>query len=66
MKNLKLTYILALFSVLFYTSCETTELEITSDPNFLSPEDANVDLFLNGVQEDFAISFKDLEILGLN
>ena len=54
MKNLKLTYILALFSVLFYTSCETTELEITSDPNFLSPEDANVDLFLNGVQEDFA------------
>ena len=54
MKNLKLTYILAIFSVLFYTSCETTELEITSDPNFLSPEDANVDLFLNGVQEDFA------------
>ena len=54
MKNLKLTYFLALFSVLFYTSCETTELEITSDPNFLSPEDANVDLFLNGVQEDFA------------
>ena len=54
MKKFKLTYILALFSVLFYTSCETTELEITSDPNFLSPEDANVDLFLNGVQEDFA------------
>ena len=54
MKNLKLTYILAIFSVLFYTSCETTELEITSDPNFLSPEDANVDLFLNGIQEDFA------------
>ena len=54
MKNLKLTYILAIFSVLFYTSCETTELEITSDPNFLSPEDANVDLFINGIQEDFA------------
>lgn len=54
MKKLKLTYILALFSVFFYTSCETTNLEITSDPNFLSPEDANVDLFLNGIQEDFA------------
>ena len=54
MKKLKLTYILAIFSVFLYTSCETTELEITSDPNFLSPEDANVDLFINGVQEDFA------------
>jgi len=54
MKKIKLTYILALFSVFFYTSCETTNLEITSDPNFLSPEDANVDLFLNGIQEDFA------------
>ena len=66
MKNLKLTYILALFSVLFYTSCETTELEITSDPNFLSPEDANVDLFLNGFKKISHDLFKDLEILGLN
>ena len=41
-------------SLLFLVSCETTQLEITSNPNFLSPEQADADFFLNAVQEDFA------------
>jgi hypothetical protein len=44
-----------LLSLLLITmSCETTELEITSNPNFLSPEQANADFFLNSIQVDFA------------
>ena len=43
-----------LFSALVYTSCETTELDITQDPNFLSPSQANADLFLSSIEVDFA------------
>ena len=42
-----------LFILLLGLSCETTELEITSNPNFLSPEQADADFFLNAIQEDF-------------
>ncbi len=35
------------------TSCETTELDLTQDPNFLTPEQASPDLFLVSIQEDF-------------
>ncbi|MCD6596453.1 MAG: SusD/RagB family nutrient-binding outer membrane lipoprotein [Bacteroidales bacterium] len=40
-------------SVFFY-SCETTELDITENPNALVPSQADVDFFLNSIQEDFA------------
>ena len=40
-------------SVFFY-SCETTELDITDNPNALVPSQADVDFFLNSIQEDFA------------
>jgi hypothetical protein len=36
------------------TSCETMELDLTSNPNALTPEQASSDFFLNAVQEDFA------------
>ena len=36
------------------TSCETAELDLTSNPNALTPEQASSDFFLNAVQEDFA------------
>lgn len=37
-----------------FISCESTELDLTQDPNFLAPEQADPDFFLNAIQEDFA------------
>lgn len=46
---------LMLFSGAFLLiSCETTELDLTENPNALTPNQANPDFFLNAVQEDFA------------
>ena len=39
---------------LVLTSCETTELDLTSNPNALSPEQADATFFLNSIQVDFA------------
>ncbi|MGX1927981.1 SusD/RagB family nutrient-binding outer membrane lipoprotein [Flagellimonas sp. 2504JD4-2] len=48
-------YILIPIAVLglFISGCESTELNITQDPNALAPEQASVDFFLNSIQEDF-------------
>ena len=35
-------------------SCETTDLDLTENPNALSQSQADPDLLLNGIQEDFA------------
>ncbi len=43
-------------TLLVTTSCEVTELDITQDPNFLTPVQASPDFFLNSIQEDFARS----------
>jgi len=54
MKNLsKYIASVALGGMLVFASCETFELDKTNDPNFLTPEQANADFFLNGIQEDF-------------
>lgn len=42
------------FGVIMLSSCETTNLELTENPNALSPSQANPDFFLNSIQEDFA------------
>ena len=39
---------------LMIASCETTELDLTSNPNALSPEQADATFFLNSIQVDFA------------
>ncbi len=54
MKN-RYNSIIRLFgiSMLLMTGCESTELDITQDPNALSSNQANVDFFLNSIQEDF-------------
>ena len=46
---------LALFRVLLLAniSCETTDLDLTKDPNFLDPSQANPDFILNNVQLQF-------------
>jgi hypothetical protein len=49
-KNLVLT----LFSAGLVLSCETTELNLITDPNAVSPEQATPDFYLNRVQEEFA------------
>ncbi len=44
--------ILVTFGV-FICGCESDQLDITQDPNALSPDQASVDFFLNSIQEDF-------------
>ncbi len=58
MKNLNKLSILAFSSLLVLSSCETTELDLTVNPNALNPAQASTDLFINNIQEDFA-SFVD-------
>ncbi len=41
------------FGVLAFVSCETTELDITENPNALIPSQANPEFLLNSIQEDF-------------
>lgn len=40
-------------SSVFFYSCETLELDLTENPNALTPGDADVNFYLNSVQEDF-------------
>ena len=54
MKKMNKYIVLALsVMVLGATSCETTELDLIEDPNFLTPRQASPDLFLLSIQEDF-------------
>jgi len=47
-------YIIGILSLfLGFNSCETLELDKTANPNALTPDQANVDFFLNSLQEDF-------------
>tara|TARA_Y100001933_G_scaffold265252_1_gene338215 strand:- start:8959 stop:10713 length:1755 start_codon:yes stop_codon:yes gene_type:complete len=55
MKRLQTYFKLAFSSALLVmASCETNELDLTEDPNFLTPAQASSDFFLNSIQEDFA------------
>ena len=49
-KNLVLT----VFSAGLILSCESTELDLITDPNAVSPDQATPDFYLNRVQEEFA------------
>jgi len=40
-------------SSVFFYSCETLELDLTENPNALTPEQADVNFYLNSIQEDF-------------
>lgn len=53
MKSIKY-FLIALLALFTFNSCETTELDLTNNPNFLSPEQADVNFFLNAIQVDFA------------
>lgn len=59
MKNLnRYIVLLAVGAILAFHSCETTELDITADPNALTPGQASVDFFLSSIQEDFVREFE--------
>ncbi len=38
---------------LLFSGCETIELDLTENPNALNPNQADVNFFLNSIQEDF-------------
>jgi hypothetical protein len=64
MKTLNKISIIALTSLLVLSSCETTELDLTSNPNALSPAQASADLFMNEIQVDFAYMVNGLNGVG--
>jgi len=45
---------LVLCGGLFFASCETTELDLTQNPNALAPADADPDFYLNSIQLSYA------------
>ncbi len=44
---------------LFISSCETTELDLTQDPNALSPSEAQVEFYVNSIQVRLADFIED-------
>ncbi len=58
MKNINKILVFSLLAGVLATSCETTELDLTQDPNFLTPDQAGADFYLNSIQEDFVRSFE--------
>jgi len=59
MKSINRYITLAVFGgMLTFNSCETTDLNITADPNALTPDQASVDFFLSSIQEDFIRQFE--------
>ena len=53
MKKIKII-ILACIGLFMFNSCETTDLNLTEDPNALSPDQADINFFLNDIQISFA------------
>ena len=45
---------LVLYGGLFFASCETTEQDLTQNPNALAPEQADPDFYLNSIQLSYA------------
>ena len=64
MKQFKNILLIACGSLLVLGACENAELDLTSNPNALSPEQANADFFLNAIQEDFALWVHNMGDMG--
>ncbi|WP_222982451.1 SusD/RagB family nutrient-binding outer membrane lipoprotein [Flagellimonas meishanensis] len=52
-RNSRYKIVVIVFAITSVLGCETTELDLTQDPNALSSDQASVDFFLNSIQEDF-------------
>jgi len=44
-------------SSVFFYSCETLELDLTENPNALTPGDADINFYLNSIQEDLYVAW---------
>lgn len=55
---------IALIAGLTVNSCETVDLDLTADPNALTPSQANPDFFLNAAQESFTRAVETLGEIG--
>lgn len=64
MKVLNKFFAVALGGLLVLSSCETAELDLTDNPNALSPNQANADFFLSAIQEDFALWVHNMGDIG--
>lgn len=51
-KNFKILSLICLVGMVF-TSCDSTDLDLRTNPNALSPEQADVNLLLNNIQLEF-------------
>lgn len=54
MKNVKNLLALFFISTLMFISCDTLDLDLTENPNALSPNQADAGFFLNSIQINFA------------
>jgi len=54
MKNIYKIFIVSLIMSGLFLSCETTELDLAENPNALTPDQGDVNLFLNSIQLGFA------------
>ena len=54
MKNVKNLLGLFFISTLMFISCDTLDLDLTENPNALSPNQADAGFFLNSIQINFA------------
>ncbi len=53
MKSIRKIFGLIVLSGLCFYSCETTDMDLTEDPNYLTPEQANVDFYLNAIERSY-------------
>lgn len=60
-KLLNIVCFVGVLGLFMLQSCETTDLDLTVNPNALSPAQASPDFLLNGIQETFA---RNIESLG--
>ncbi len=51
-----------LAAVFFLGACETTELDLTQNPNGLTPEAASTDGYISSIQEDFGTLIASMEV----
>ena len=64
MKRIYKLITLILCSGLLLNSCETTELDLRDNPNFLSGDQGNVDFYLTSIQLQYAQLMDDLGFTG--
>jgi len=63
MKNLKI-FILASIGLFALNSCETTEMDLIDNPNSLTPDQADINFFMNDIQISFARTVNTFGNLG--